>query len=116
MDINTKSVGEFLIVSPQCERLDAHAAVPFKDAMSEFVDDGNKQIILDLGEIGFIDSSGLGAIVTTLKRIGADGKLIVAGLNDKTRSIFELTRMDRVFDIHTSLDGALESLGIEQTA
>ncbi len=116
MDINTATAGEFLVVSPQGERLDAHAAVSFKEAMSQFISDGNSRIVLDLGQITFIDSSGLGAIVTTLKRIGADGKLVVAGLTDKTRSIFELTRMDRVFDIHTSLEGALESLGVEQTA
>lgn len=116
MDINTKSAGDYLIVSPQGERLDAHAAVSFKEAMSGYINDGNNRIVLDLGQIAFIDSSGLGAIVTTLKRVGADGKLVVAGLNDKTRSIFELTRMDRVFDIHTSLEQAFESLGVEQTA
>jgi len=116
MDINTKSAGDYFLVSPQGERLDAHAAVAFKEFMAKTIDEGNNKIVLDLRQITFIDSSGLGAIVTTLKRVGADGKLVVAGLNDKTRSIFEMTRMDRVFDIHTSVEGAFESLGIKETA
>jgi len=116
MDINTRPAGEYFLVSPQGERLDAHAAVAFKEFMAKTIEDGNTRIILDLRQITFIDSSGLGAIVTSLKRIGSDGKLVVAGLNEKTRSIFEMTRMDRVFDIHVSVEGAYESLGIQETA
>jgi len=116
MKLETSSAGDYLVVSLQDERLDAHAAVPFKEQMANTVDAGNRHIVLDLTKTSFIDSSGLGAIVSTLKRLGGEGKLVIAGLNAKTRSIFELTRMDRVFDIHETVDAAFEKLGIETTA
>jgi len=116
MEFETKSAGDYSIVAINEERLDAHAAVAFKEHMAGEIDSGKKMLILDLTKTVFIDSSGLGAIVSTLKRIGSDGKLVIAGLNPKTRSVFELTRMDRVFDIHESLDAAMTSLGIAQTA
>jgi anti-sigma B factor antagonist len=49
--------------------------------------------------VQFIDSSGLGALVSALKRIGRVGHLKVCGLNESLRSMFELTRLNRVIPI-----------------
>ncbi|MFA3783599.1 STAS domain-containing protein [Melioribacteraceae bacterium 4301-Me] len=74
------------------------------------IDNGYKKIIVDLTSCEFIDSSFLGALVSTLKRAtknGGDLKLV--GLQPTVRAMFELTRLFRVFDTFTELQEAVRS-------
>lgn len=57
-------------------------------------------VILDLSQVEFLDSSGLGAIVGVMKLLGPDRPLEVAALSGSVRKLFRLTRMDTVFRIH----------------
>jgi anti-sigma B factor antagonist len=59
-------------------------------------------VILDLSQVEFIDSSGLGAIVGVMKLLGPSRPLEVAALSDAVRKLFRLTRMDTVFKIRPS--------------
>ena len=80
-------------------RLDASQAESFKRQFA-IRPEGAIQVVLDLEGVDFIDSTGLGAIVACLKRVGEmGGDIKVSGLNPKTRMIFEITRAHRVFDI-----------------
>jgi anti-sigma B factor antagonist len=99
-----------LIITPQVKRIDASIATDFKSKLVEFLDNGDKVIVLNLSEVDFIDSSGLGALVLILRKIGADGRIKLCKLKEGVKSIFELTRLDKVFEIHKSEEGALESL------
>jgi anti-sigma B factor antagonist len=99
-----------LIVSVDQERLDAHGAVEFKQQMSGFIAAGNRNLVLDLSAVSFIDSSGLGAIVSSLKLLGGEGNLVICGLHNNTMSMFKLTRMDRVFNLFDSADDALADI------
>ncbi|MEM7254417.1 MAG: STAS domain-containing protein [Pseudomonadota bacterium] len=107
MLIEDKLVDDTLVVKVCETRVDAHNAGEFKGAMAQFVEDGNQRIALDLSEVEFIDSSGLGAIVACLKSVGRDGKFTMFGLRNTTLSMFRLTRMDRVFDIYESEQDAI---------
>jgi anti-sigma B factor antagonist len=60
--------------------------------------------------VRFIDSSGLGAIVSMLKLIGREGDLVLCGVTDPVMSLFKLTRMDRVFQMFPSEHDALAAL------
>jgi anti-sigma B factor antagonist len=66
--------------------------------------------VLDLSKVEFIDSSGLGAIVSSLKRMGGRGELVVCGLREPTMTLFRLTRMDRVFQVFDSEQQAVSAL------
>lgn len=66
--------------------------------------------MLDLSEVDFIDSSGLGAIVSSLKAVGKQGNLIICGIGETVLSLFRLTRMDRVFQIVSSPEEAVRAL------
>lgn len=90
-------------------RLDAHVSVSFKENILKVVEaDDTKNILLDLSAVEFIDSSGLGAIVSCLKNIGMAGKkLSICSLQETTLSMFKLTRMDKVFVIYDDEDSAL---------
>jgi anti-sigma B factor antagonist len=78
--------------------------------MSEWIGAGNRRIVLNLSEVDFIDSSGLGAIVSSLKKIGNDGDLVICSVRETVMSLFRLTRMNRVFDILSSEEEAIGAL------
>ncbi len=109
MLIEDRMEGDTLVVKLLETRLDAHVAVSFKDKMAEYIDAGHTNIILNLGATEFIDSSGLGSIVSALKRQGAKGSFILCELQDTTMSMFKLTRMDKVFSIHDTEQAALDA-------
>ena len=67
--------------------------------------------MLDLAEVDFIVSSGLRAIVASMKQLKGDEKPDLAGLTQTVAKVFQLTRMDTVFNIHTSVDKALSNDG-----
>jgi len=94
------------IVTVNAERIDAAIAIQFKEDMRSETESGASRVILDLSEVKFIDSSGLGAIVAAMKQLGSSRKLDLAGLSPMVDKVFRLTRMDTVFDLYTSLNEA----------
>lgn len=107
MHIETSERNGYLIVAVQNPRLDARIAPDFKSAMSGFIAQGRRHIVLDLSRVNLIDSSGLGAIVAALKHMNGAGTLSISGLRDSTLTLFRLTRMDRVFELFESADDAV---------
>jgi anti-anti-sigma factor len=67
------------VVTVGSDRIDAAMAIQFKEEMREQTQDGAARVILDLSGVGFIDSSGLGAIVAAMKQLGAGRRLDLAG-------------------------------------
>ena len=114
MQLDQRKAGDALIVTPLEDRLDARVATDFKERMIELIASGNTIIVLDLSKVEFIDSSGLGAIVSSLKRMGGRGELVVCGLQETTMTLFKLTRMDRVFQVFDSEQQAVSALGSEK--
>jgi len=110
MQIHDKKIGNILIVKPSVKRIDASVAADFKEKMIGWINAGNKHIVLNLAEVGFIDSSGLGAIVSSLKAIGNDGDLVICGIGEAVMTLFCLTRMNRVFQICSTDEEALKAL------
>ncbi|MEM6372758.1 MAG: STAS domain-containing protein [Pseudomonadota bacterium] len=110
MDLRTRSEENLQVVSVLDSRIDAAVAIEFKDAMRASTEGGSDTIVLDLSEVQFIDSSGLGAIVASMKHMGSSRKLALAGLTPTVEKVFRLTRMDSVFSVFSTLDGALDEL------
>ena len=98
------------MVSVLDNRIDAAVAIEFKDAMRASTEGGSETVVLDLSEVQFIDSSGLGAIVASMKHMGTSRTLALAGLTPTVEKVFRLTRMDSVFSVFPTLDGALDAL------
>jgi|SRR5215813_5155205 len=99
MQIDRRQVGDVLVVQPLEPRLDARVAVSFKETMVNFIKEGHNRIVLNLSNVDFIDSSGLGAIVSSLKALGLKGEFAICGPRDTVLTMFKLTRMDKVFRI-----------------
>src|ERR1700678_1814410 len=87
--------------------LDASTARAFKDAIKPFLKEDAK-LVLDLSTIEFVDSTGLGALVSCLRQAHASGgEIKLTGLTKSARALFELVRMHRVFEIFNSSDEAI---------
>lgn len=108
LKINEKE--ETVIITVDEERMDAHNSGNLKERMLQLLDEGKCQLVIDLAAVRFIDSSGLGALVSGFKNASArDGSLKLCCLQPQVRSMFELTRLHRVFEIFTTLEEALSS-------
>jgi anti-sigma B factor antagonist len=108
--LSTDLRNNILVVRVEEKRIDASKAPAFKDEMARCIEAGQTQLVLDLSQVDFIDSSGLGALVSCLKRLGPRGSLAVAGATGAVSRLFTLTRMDRVFALHANVDSAVEQL------
>lgn len=104
MDFHTQQQGEILRIDVTLDRLDAAVAIQFKDKLRELTAHAPPRVLLDLQSVTFLDSSGLGAVVSTMKLLKETSALELAGLSPPVQKVFRLTRMDSVFTIHTSAD------------
>ena len=91
-------------------RLDATCSGQLKDTVSAMIDAQKKKILIDLSAVNFIDSSGLGMLVACLRSATkAGGKLKITSLQESPQKLFEVTRLDRVFEIFDDRDSAIKS-------
>src|SRR5689334_10530189 len=75
-----------------------------KAMIQEALEAGDRRFLIDCTKTGYIDSSGLGALVTISKKVRElGGDLRLAGLNDDLRSLFELTKLDSLFRITSTV-------------
>lgn len=96
MDLIHAQQGEYLVVTVNAMRIDASAALEFKDSMNT-IDESNSKILLNLEQVEFIDSSGLGAVVSVMKHMGKGRKMDLCALTPTLEKVFRLTRMDSIF-------------------
>ncbi|MBX6363690.1 MAG: STAS domain-containing protein [Gemmatimonadetes bacterium] len=81
-----------------------------KQKVLEELENGARKFLIDFANTGYIDSSGLGVLVSLSKKIREqDGELRLANLNDDLRTLFELTKLDTLFHISDGRDEALAS-------
>lgn len=82
----------------------------FKQAILDAAEQGTKVVVVDFTNSGYIDSSGLGALVSLSRRLReAGGDLRLVGLNEDLRTLFELTRLDALFPLYSTRADALHA-------
>lgn len=83
--------------------LDATQGQRLRQLVSEILEAGNRTILLDCATVDFMDSAGLGALAVVLKQVRASGgHLALCGTNDQIKMLFELTNMNKLFEIFAS--------------
>jgi anti-sigma B factor antagonist len=105
MKLKPTTTNGVLTVEVQEDRIDASSAIQFKERMRELTQSATPRVILDLGQVQFLDSSGLGAVVAVMKHLGPDRKLELSSLTTTVEKVFRLTRMDSIFTIHKGTAG-----------
>lgn len=116
MEITCETQGPVCIMRVESDRIDAAIAIQFKDMFRDLTAEITGPVVLDLGQVTFLDSSGLGAVVAARKLLGADRVLELAGLNPAVEKVMQLTRMNTVFPIHANRDAALAAHGVAPAA
>lgn len=110
MNLKTEINGRAIVIFVKEDRLDANNSEELKAELNRIFESGSKDLIVDLKEVRFIDSSGLGVLVSGFKNASTrQGTIKLSGLQTQVKSMFELTRLHRVFDIFPTADDALES-------
>lgn len=107
LSLDTYEAGDRTVVAVGGE-IDVYTAPRLRDRISEVVAGGQYQLLIDLQEVDFLDSTGLGVLVGALKKTRAHGgslELICA--NERLLKIFKITGLAKVFTIHASVEDGL---------
>lgn len=103
-------IGDVIVEIVNVERASVKEADELKAKLIDAIDDGYKKIIIDLSECDFVDSSFLGVLVNSLKKVvKLEGDLKLVGFRPAVRAMFELTRLFRVFESFSNLQEAVKS-------
>ena len=109
MVIPVEMSGDVAIALVSVEELDAGNAGEFKRDLAPLLE-ANRKIVLDLSRLRFSDSSGLGAFISCLRKVNANGgDLKLCAMSDRVRALFELVQLQRVFDIYSTREEAVRS-------
>jgi anti-anti-sigma factor len=111
MDIKFKKVKNCLIVYPTGE-IDHHTSEVLKKEIDRHCESTmSKNIIVDFGNVNFMDSSGIGMIIGRYKYThGKGGKTVVTGVSDNLRKIFTLSGLGRIIKIYPTVEDAVENI------
>ena len=92
------------------ERIDAHNSIELKEYILHLIERGERNIIVQLEQVRFIDSSGLGALLSGHKNAAAkSGRLVLANVQKQVLAMFELTRLNTVFEMYSDLNEAFNN-------
>lgn len=88
--------------------VDLYNAPAFKQRLVEAIESGKREVVIDLTDVSFIDSTTLGVLVGGLKRLRPEGgNLRLVCSNENIVKIFEITGLDRVFSLHETREAAI---------
>jgi len=108
MNFTTEEIKSTIVIHLNEERLDAHNSAELKIEFQRLFEVGSLSLLVDMKNVRFIDSSGLGALVSGFKNATSNqGTLKLSFLQPQVKSMFELTRLHRVFEIFPTTDDAL---------
>ncbi|MDF7823979.1 STAS domain-containing protein [Pontiellaceae bacterium B12227] len=106
----TETHDNALVFEPELTRLDVQSVPAFKESSTSLLVPG-KDVVMDLKQVLFIDSTGLGALLSLLRKIKEnDGRLVLANASEQTLAMFRMVRMTRIFDIYETTEDALKAL------
>jgi anti-sigma B factor antagonist len=106
MDIEVYDAAGFSVVKLNETRLDAALAPEFKERVVQEINSGKKNIVLDISDLTFMDSSSLGVVIGLMKTIGNDGHLVLLGAKGVVADLFKITRMNQVLTLVEDIDAA----------
>ena len=111
LSLSTRTVADTTVLEVGGE-VDVYTAPRLRERLVELVDSGARSVIVDLRQVEFLDSTGLGVLVGALKRLRAvGGTLALACGHERLLKIFRITALDRVFSLYDTVDAALAADG-----
>jgi len=108
--LNTRQVGDVSVVDVAGRITLGEGSSALRDLMRDMVSKGQKHILLNLGEVSYIDSSGIGELVSGFTTVtNSGGQLKLLGLNKRVKDLLQITKLYTVFDVHEDEAGAVRS-------
>ncbi len=107
MKFTTKEVYNAAVFSFKGKLMGGPEAQDFHDALQKYLDNGKKNIIVDMSDVKFVNSSGLGNIVRGFSTVkDAGGSLKLAGVTDKISGLLSITKLNSVFEQYKTIEEA----------
>ncbi len=114
MKLRKEMSGDVAVIAVPGDHLDASVTDDFKRDILPLVE-GEKKVLLDMSGLRFVDSAGIGAVLSCLRRLSAsEGDLKLCGVSKTVRSSFEIARMHRIIDIFDTCDEGMTAFAQEQ--
>jgi anti-sigma B factor antagonist len=108
--VKLEKSGEQIAVIDLAGGVDIYSAPRFKEVLLQGIDDGARRVIVDLTNVTFIDSTGLGVLVSGAKRVRSQGvSFAIVSSTQSIMSIFEITGLDRLYSIYATRKEALQA-------
>ena len=110
VNLNTRQVGDVSVLDVAGRITLGEGSTALRDMLRDMVSKGQKKILLNLGQVSYIDSSGIGELVsgfTTVTNQG--GQLKLLGLTKRVKDLLQITKLYTVFDVHEDEAGAIRS-------
>ena len=110
MKFNTSEAYNAAVVSFKGKIRGGPDAQIFQDQIAKYLEDGKKNIIVDMSSVKFVDSSGIGNIVRAFSTVkDAGGKLVLAGVTTKIDGLLSITKLNSIFEQFPSVEEAAKS-------
>ena len=108
--LNTRQIGDVSVVDVAGRITLGEGSSTLRDSVREMVSKGQKKILLNLGEVSYIDSSGIGELVSAFTTVtNGGGQLKLLNLTKRVRDLLQITKLYTVFDVHDSEVSAIRS-------
>ncbi len=114
MEFVLRQEGRSLVVAfADRVNLEGDESAAFKDRLKSLIADGADRVVVDFGNVGFMDSQGLGALISCLKTLKqGQGRIVLANLSEPVDSVLQVTRLRRVFEVRPNVEDAVASLDL----
>ena len=111
MQLGHSTKDRILIIRPQMERLGTNEVPKFKENVIQLINESKRHdVVFDLNQLQYIDSSGVGSLLSLLRLLNArGGELKLAGVTPPIRTAMELVSLHRIFEIFKTTDDAVDS-------
>jgi anti-sigma B factor antagonist len=106
----TRQVGDVTVIDAAGRITLGEGASAFRDRIRDLASSGGKKILLNLAEVSYIDSSGIGELVSGFTTVtGGGGQLKLVGLSKRIKDLLQITKLYTVFDVHDDEAAAVRS-------
>jgi anti-sigma B factor antagonist len=110
MEINQEHINNICVIRLEGNVMGGPEAVRVNDIINQLLDDDEQRLIIDLGEVNRMNSSGLGILInalTTFKQNG--GELKLANLTERVKGLLAITKLNTIFESYDTVDAAIDS-------
>ena len=112
MSISTHEKDGVVILEPEGKIMGGPEATELRNRLYELISANNKKVVIDLGHVEWMNSTGLGILISGMTSLrNNEGELKLSNISEKVANLFEITKLNNVFESYDSADDAVGSFG-----